>query len=437
MHSQSQHHSVNAIFAMHGRLLIVGGSYAACEIASSARDNGYDGEIVVASEECELPYHRPPLSKAFLKSDAEAALPLKAAVFYEAHKIETELGTRVMTLDLRAKSASLSNGTTISFDKLALATGARARKLSVPGADLANVHYLRSAADARLLKSTAKSAVNVAVIGAGFIGLEVAAALAAPQRKVTVIEATDRLLRRVVAPELSEFFSELHAAHGVRLLTSSTVKSLEGENGAVTRVFLQDGSAIEADIVVVGIGSVPNCELAEQIGLACNGGIVVDDRSRTSRPEVVASGDCAVFRGPLNPAGVRLESVQNALDQSRIAGAVVAGTDRRYESLPWFWSDQYNIKLQIAGLPFGATERIVKSRAQSEISVFHFRDDVCICIESVNRAREHMAARRVLPQRNTTKAALQAVDFEIAALMKAAPGNVRVPLRSEVGNATL
>jgi 3-phenylpropionate/trans-cinnamate dioxygenase ferredoxin reductase component len=399
-------------------LLVVGGSYAACELASSARENGYDEQIIIVSEEGELPYHRPPLSKAFLKGDTDAALPLKAAAFYASNKIETELGTRVVGIDIKAKSAALSNGADISFDKLALVVGASARELTVSGAHLGNVHYLRSAADARSLKLASKGATNIVIVGAGFIGLEVASALAAPQRSVTVLEATDRILGRVVAPELSEFFSSLHAEHGVRLATSSAVQSLEGENGVVRRVVLQDGSAIEADIVVVGIGSVPNCELAQQIGLEGSSGISVDKQSRTNCPNVVAAGDCAVFQGPFNPTGVRLESVQNAIDQSRIAGAVLAGVDKCYESLPWFWSDQYDVKLQIAGVPFGATERVVRTGTRAEISVFHFRDNICICVESVNRAREHMAARRVLPLRNVTKAVLQTVDFDIAALMK-------------------
>lgn len=400
------------------KLLVVGGSYAACELVSSARENGYDERITLVSEESELPYHRPPLSKAFLKGDAASTLPLKAAAFYEANNIEIELGTRVVNLDLKTKSAALSNGANLSFDELALVVGARARELSISGADLGNVYYLRSAADARSLKSASKSATNVVIIGAGFIGLEVASALAAPHRTITVLEATDRILGRVVAPEISEFLSRRHTDHGVRLSTSSAVKSLEGENGVVRTVLLHDGPSLEADIVVVGIGSVPNSELAQQIGLEGSNGIVVDNQSRTSCPNVFATGDCAVFRGPFNPKGVRLESVQNAIDQSRVAGAVLAGVDRRYDSLPWFWSDQYDVKLQIAGVPFGATERIARTGTRSGISVFHFRDDICICVESVNRAREHMAARRVLPQRNATKATLQAVDFDIAALMK-------------------
>lgn len=403
---------------MRRRLLIVGGSYAACELASSARENGYDEHVVIVSEESELPYHRPPLSKAFLKGEAETTLPLKAAAFYDSNRIERELGTKIANVDLATKSAALANGTSITFDTLALAVGASARRLAIPGAELNNVYYLRSAADARALKSASKTATNVVIIGAGFIGLEVASALATPHRRVTVVEAADRILGRVVAPELSEFFSSAHIRHGVTLLTSSAVKSVAGQNGVVRSVLLQDGTCIEADIVVVGIGSMPNSELAQQLGLHCDNGIVVDAQSRTSCPFVFAAGDCALFQSAFNPTSARLESVQNAIDQSRVAGAVIAGVDRRYESLPWFWSDQYDLKLQIAGLPFGASDRIVRAGTQSEASVFHFRDEICVCVESVNRPREHMSARRLLPQRKVTKASLQEVDFDISVLMK-------------------
>ncbi|WP_342723882.1 FAD-dependent oxidoreductase [Bradyrhizobium sp. B097] len=403
---------------MRQKLLIVGGSYAAAEVASQARESGYGEDIVIVSEEAALPYHRPPLSKAYLKGHSDEAMPLKAAAFYSTNRIEFMLNTKVVCLEPGRNRAELSNGAQIAFDTLVLAVGARPRALACAGADLGNVYYLRSIADARLLKAATAEAEKVVIIGAGFIGLEVASALMELQKQVTVVEAADRVLARVVAPELSCFLSSVHAGRGVRLLTSRTVRSLVGESGLVHQVLLDDGTALHADAVIVGIGSVPNLELAGQLGLFSKNGIVVDSRSRTSRPNVFAAGDCALFRGPFNSGDARLESVQNATDQSRVAGAVIAGVDRAYDALPWFWSDQYDLKLQIAGLPFGATESIVRPGTTSDLSVFHFRDDTCVCVESVNRPREHVSARRLLSREKITKRDLQDVDFDISAVLK-------------------
>lgn len=403
---------------MRQRLLIVGGSYAACEIASHARESGYGEDIVIVTEESELPYYRPPLSKAFLKGPSDAATPLKAAAFYSKNSIDLELGTKVIRIEPATNKAVLSNGTHITFNTLALAVGARARKLTCSGADLGNVYYLRSIADARLLRAATADAENVVVIGAGFIGLEVASALIQKQKQVTVIEAENRVLARVAAPQVSQFLSSIHVDHGVKVLTSRAVQSLIGEGGFVRKVLLEDGISVDADIVVVGIGSIPNIELAQQLGLISKNGVVVDSQSRTSRAHVLAAGDCALFRNPFNPNGIRLESVQNATDQARVAGATIAGVDKAYDALPWFWSDQFDSKLQMVGLPFGATESIVRRSATSEISVFHFRNDTCVCVESVNRPREHMSSRRLLAREKIMKRQLQDVDFDISALLK-------------------
>ncbi|WP_342709878.1 FAD-dependent oxidoreductase [Bradyrhizobium sp. B124] len=403
---------------MRQRLLIIGGSYAACELAAHARENGYGEDILIVSEEADLPYHRPPLSKTYLKDQTARAEPLKAEAFYTSKKIDLKFGAKVVGFESRANVAVLSGGNRIAFNALALAVGARARALSCQGADLGNVFYLRSVADASLLRAAVAEAENIVIVGAGFIGLEVASALVQQQKRVTVIEAGSRVLGRVVAPELSQFFSSAHTARGVKLQTSCTVQSLIGDDGVVRKVVLDDGGLVDADIVIVGIGSVPSVELASQLGLPSDNGIVVDSQSRTSRENVFAAGDCALFCGPFNSGGLRLESVQNAIDQSRVAGAVIAGIHKAYASLPWFWSDQYELKLQIAGLPFGATERVVRPGTASDISVLHFRGDVCICVESVNRPREHMSARRLLAGGEIMKRDLLDVDFDIAALLK-------------------
>ena len=400
---------------MRKRFLIVGGSYAAAEAAAQARDSGYIDDILIVSEELVPPYHRPPLSKAFMKSDSSNVDPLKGAAFYSSRNIELELGVSVVKVT-EDNTAELSNGKHIQFDSLMLAVGARTRKLTCPGAEFSNVHYLKSVEDALALKAAAAGAQNVVVIGGGFIGLEVASTLAQQQKNVTVIEATDRVLARVVSPEVSQFIEAAHIRHGVNLLCGNGVERIEGEHGKATQVILSSGATLAADLIVVGIGSIANTDLAAQLGLEIENGIVVDGHSRTSKPNVYAAGDCAYHKSAFNPYGIRLESVQNAQDQARIAGANVAGVEKLYDALPWFWSDQYSYKLQIAGLSVGATERHAIGDDES-LSVFHFKDEICVCIESINRARDHLAARRLLPQ-GVTKRQLQDFDFDVAALLK-------------------
>jgi 3-phenylpropionate/trans-cinnamate dioxygenase ferredoxin reductase subunit len=405
---------------MRKRLLIVGGSYAASELACQARESGYAEEILIVSDEDDLPYHRPPLSKSYLKDASEQLMPLRAEAFYRDKAIEVELSTRVVSVDGRENRATLSNGTVISFDTLALATGASARTL--PGLDICpgNVHYVRNVADARKLRSAISQAENVVIIGAGFIGLEVASAIVQQDKHVTVVEAADRVLARAVSPELSKLLSAIHAENGVDVVTSRKVRPVIGPGGLINRIEMEDGSILKADIVVVGVGSQPNLDLAQQLELHVANGIIVDDRSRTSRSNVFAAGDCATFTGPFNQAGIRLESVQNAIDQARIAGNTIAGGDKVYRAVPWFWSDQYESKIQIAGLYGGVTDSESQHGEKSDISVFHFREDACVCVESVNRPRDHMAARRLLAgDKAITRRNLRDVDFNMSALLKA------------------
>jgi 3-phenylpropionate/trans-cinnamate dioxygenase ferredoxin reductase subunit len=405
---------------MSEEFIIVGGSYAACEIASAARENGYDANIRIFTDEGELPYHRPPLSKAFLLGTAdEGGLPVKGEKFYRDRNIDVAFHARVAAIDPRAGSMTLADGRTVKFDQLALAVGARARTLSVPGSDLAGVFYLRSIADARALKRAAEQASDVVVIGGGFIGLEVAAALAQRSKKVTVLEAQEHLLNRVVAPAISKFLADAHRAQGVEIMTKAKVVEIKGDNGRVRQVVLHCESVLPADLVIVGIGSEPNTELAAAAGLACRDGIVVDQHARTSHPRILAAGDCAFYAGPYTNGGMRLESVQNALDQSRCAGASVAGIAKRYDAIPWFWSDQYKLKLQIAGISQSFDSYVERPGGPDEMSVLYFRDEFCIAVDSINRPREHMSARRLLPKGLVTKGKLAEVEFDIAALMTA------------------
>ncbi|MBC8641648.1 FAD-dependent oxidoreductase [Caballeronia sp. EK] len=404
---------------MQKRLLIVGGSYAACELAAQARESGYAEDILIVSDEQDLPYHRPPLSKSFLKDVNEELMPLRAEAFYRDKKIDVELGTRVVSIDGNSNRARLSNDVVVTFDTLALATGARARVLPGLEACPSNVHYVRNVADARNLRSTIQTAERVVIIGAGFIGLEVASALARQGKKVTVVEAADRVLARAVSPVLSKLLTEIHLDNGVTLLTSRMVRPIVGPTGLVNRIEVDDGSVLSADLVVVGVGSEANLDLARQLELDVRNGIVVNNRSRTSRDNVYAAGDCATFNGPFNPTGIRLESVQNAMDQARVAGDAIAGGNKVYNAVPWFWSDQYEFKVQIAGLSGAGTDWVSRPGDKSDVSVFHFRDGICVCVESVNRPRDHMAARRLLASnKQITLTSLQAVDFNLPELLK-------------------
>jgi 3-phenylpropionate/trans-cinnamate dioxygenase ferredoxin reductase subunit len=399
---------------MQDELLIIGGSYAASEIAVAARQNGYDESIRILTEENELPYHRPPLSKGFLLGN-ENSLPLKSAKFYHDKRIDFVFGTRVSEVDLRGKKIATSSGGAMRFGALAFATGARARRLQNLATEFENFLYLRSSADARLLKSRAESAREIVIIGGGFIGLEVASALCQKGKSVTVVEAQKRILARAIAAPTAEFLARAHARHGVQILTETSVVEIKRRGSFGCELVLNESRGILADLVVVGIGSQPNLELAQDAGIVCRDGIVVDQFGRTSHEGVVAAGDCAFYCGPYTPKGMRLESVQNALDQSRSAGAMLAGVEKPYYAVPWFWSDQYELKLQIAGISTQADSHVVRT-GDDGVSVFHFSDDACIAVETINRAREHMLARRILPQRSVTRQSLVAVDFALEAL---------------------
>lgn len=383
---------------MSAGLVIVGGSYAAMQIAASAREAGYAEPIRLVSEEPVLPYQRPPLSKGYLTGKfTPAALPLRAEAFYRDNRIETLLGQRAESLDLAARRVSLAGGGSLAFDRLALATGTRPRPLPLPGADLDGVLFLRSLADADRLRERLGGAGSIVVIGGGFIGLELASVAAAMGKSVVIVEAQERLLARGVSPQIAAFLADVHRSRGVALRLRSTVRDIRGANGRVQSVVCGDGETLAADLVLIAIGVVPNTELAGRAGLACQDGLVVDRFARTTDPLVVAAGDCtrhpSAFAGQL----LRLESVQNAIDQAKTAGATLAGQEKPYESVPWFWSDQYELKLQMVGLVQGSDRHAVRgSPEQRRFSIFYFRGDRLAAIDSVNRAADQMLGRKLL-----------------------------------------
>ncbi len=379
-------------------VVIVGAGQAGYQVAESLRTEGYEGPITLVGEESVLPYQRPPLSKDYLlgRIDAERIL-YRPMEFYRQNDIDLRLETRVVDLDPARKCVQLASGDTLNFEALVLATGARVRRLSITGADLRGVCYLRTLADVDDIGARLEKARQVVVIGAGFIGLEFASVARKSGKLVTVLEAMDRVMARVVEPELSDFFTRLHKSHGVDIVCNAQADEVIGEGGRVTGVKTVDGKLLKADLVVVGIGVVPNMELAEQAGIDCGNGIIVDGFGETSAAGIYACGDCASYVHPFAGEAIRLESVQNAGDQARAVAAKIAGHDKPYMAVPWFWSDQYDVKLQMAGLTIGCDSHVVRGDPDSgHFSLFHYKNDRLRAVEAVAQPRDYIVGRMLL-----------------------------------------
>lgn len=378
-------------------IVIVGGGHGGSQIAASLRDKGYEGNLTLITAEPDLPYQRPPLSKAYLKTLDHELLPLRPESFYVKNDIDLRLSTTATAIDRRDGRLQLADGNAVPFDCLALAPGARPRVPAIDGIDLDGVLYLRDAADARQLRERLHRAENVVVVGGGFIGLEIAATARLLGKTVTVLEAADRLMGRAAAPEISQHFLNLHRNWGSEVLLDTPVGSIIGEAGSVVAVETASGERIPADIAVIGIGVVANSELAESAGLETGNGIFVDQFLMTSAPNIVAIGDCVSFDHWQLGRPVRLESVQNAVDQGKAAAATLLGTREPYREVPWFWSDQGDAKLQMVGLSTDATQSVVRGKPDDgAFSVFHYRDGKLVAIDSVNRAADHMVGRRLM-----------------------------------------
>ncbi|MBM4226757.1 MAG: pyridine nucleotide-disulfide oxidoreductase [Gammaproteobacteria bacterium] len=379
------------------RHVIIGAGQAGLQIVESLRKEGFSGEIALIGDEASAPYQRPPLSKKYLLGQITAErLLFRAPEHYGRLGVELRLSTRVTAIDPAAHTVTLAEGSQLEWDRLALATGARVRKLGVPGAEDPRVHVLRGVEDAEALRQGLEQAARVVVIGGGFIGLEVAAIARKLGLEVKVVEAQSRVLPRVVAPLVSTFFHELHTGHGVRILLDQQVAALVPSADALT-VQTQDGTVIPADLVVVGIGVLPNTELAEAAGLACDAGIVVDEFARTSHPHIVSAGDCTRHRNLLFAAPHRLESVQNAVDQAKVAASTMLDAPVPYAQVPWFWSDQYDVKLQMVGISTGHDSLVVRGVPGPDgFSVFYRSGDRVIAVDSINKPAEHMAARKLI-----------------------------------------
>jgi 3-phenylpropionate/trans-cinnamate dioxygenase ferredoxin reductase subunit len=328
--------------------------------------------------------------------DAER-LSFRNADFFENNNIVVKTGTRAVSLDRDAKVLTDDRGEAHAYDDLLLATGARVRKLPVPGADLSGVFYLRDMDDVNAIEKSLPDAENVVVIGAGFIGLEFAAVARKQGKTVTVVEAAPRVMGRAVTEEISSFYEDLHREHGATVLTGAGVSELEGEGGKLTGVKLASGETVKAELAVVGIGVIANTEMAAEAGIECANGIVVDENGRTNDAHVYAAGDVAVYNHPFAGEPIRLESVQNAIDQAQGVAQAICGEAKTYNSIPWFWSDQYDVKLQMVGLTAGTDTHIVRgSKADKHFSIFHFRDGQLRSVDSINAAGDHMVARKLL-----------------------------------------
>jgi 3-phenylpropionate/trans-cinnamate dioxygenase ferredoxin reductase subunit len=405
-------------------VVIVGAGHAGVQVAASLREEGYSGAIKLLSAEPHLPYQRPPLSKAFLKGAMEAeGLPLRAAQFYPDKDIDLLLGEEAVEIDRRAQRLTLASGKTLDYGHLVLATGARQRPLEVPGIGLDGVLTLRDLSDARTLRERLGGARRIVVIGAGFIGLEIAATATSLGGEVTIVELAPRPLGRAVSPATSAFFLEAHRVFGAQFHLGLGVAALHGRDGALTEVELSNGERLPADIAVIGIGVLPEDRLAQAAGLACENGIVVNASLESSDPLISAVGDCAIFPSAHLGFPVRLESVQNAVDQARTIARRIVGKPEPYGALPWFWSDQGDLKLQIVGLSHGVDQWVLRGDPQTRsFAAFGFRKGELAAVETVNRPGDHMAARRIIGA-GLPISAEQAADsaFDLRKLATSAP----------------
>lgn len=408
-----------------GPVVILGGGQAGFQTAASLREQGFDGRIVLVGDEPDLPYQRPPLSKAYLAGSQDAeAVRLRPQSFYDHHGIELLPDERASAIDRRDRRLLLASGITLAYGHLVLATGARPRLLPIPGAELDGVMALRTLADAAELRQRLAAADEVVLVGAGFIGLEFASVAAKQGKAVRIVEATDRVMARVVSPPVSRCFAEAHARWGAKLLFGTSIERVLGERGRVIGVETTRGEVLQADLVVICVGVVPNVELAAAAGLATDNGIVVDAHLATADPAISAIGDCARYPSRFADGMVRLESVQNAVDQARGIAARLAGRPAPYHAVPWFWSDQGELRLQIAGLTMGHDLAAVRGDPDDgRFSVFCFRGERLIGIESVNRPADHIAGRRILAAApNLTPAQAADPNYDLKAHAAAATG---------------
>lgn len=379
-------------------IVIIGGGQAGAQAIQSLRMGGYEGGLTLIGGEPNLPYQRPPLSKAYMKGEfEEPRLYFKGADWYGDNRVDLVLGDWGIAIDRSARTVALESGGTVSYDALILATGSRPRPLPVQGADLGHVYDLRSLSDVERIRPNMTNGRRLVIIGAGYIGLEAAAVARQMGLEVTVLEMANRVLARVTSPLMSEFYETEHRAQGVDIRTGAQLSHFTGEGDDVSAAVLKDGTEIRCDLALIGIGIIPNDDIAQEAGLPCDSGIIVDRDARTCDPRIFAAGDCA--RRPLVHYGRcgRLESVHNAIEQGKLAAAAILGKTRPVEDCPWFWSDQYDLKLQIAGLSHGYDDIIVRGDpAARKFAAFYVKSGRLIAVDAINSAPEFLASKKLI-----------------------------------------
>lgn len=379
------------------KAVIIGASHAAAQLSVSLRQEGWEGDIVMIGDEPHLPYHRPPLSKTFLSGDKRIEdLLIRPATFYEKQQIQFLHG-HVVSINRERKVLDIADGSQISYDKLALYTGARVRKLNIEGSEVQGIYYVRNAADIAAIQQHIQSVKHAVMIGGGYIGLETAASLRKQGIQVSLLETAPRILQRVTAPELSDFYTRIHQEQGVSIYNNITIERFIGAT-QVEGILCTDGKTIPADLVIVGIGVQPNSELVQAAGIDVDNGIVIDAYGRTNDPDIVAAGDCTSHFNHHYQRQIRLESVPNANEQAKVAAATLCGKFKPYDTLPWFWSDQYDIKLQIAGLNHGYDQLVIRGDLQNSKSfvAFYFKNKQLIAADCINRPLEFMISKRII-----------------------------------------
>ncbi|MCL6417357.1 FAD-dependent oxidoreductase [Aestuariirhabdus sp. Z084] len=394
--------------------IIVGASHAGAQLATSLRQQGWPGSIVLIGDETSPPYQRPPLSKDFLtgKRD-EQTLLIRPAELYARHEIELRLNTRVEAIHPDTRQLKLADGETLHYDKLALCTGARVRRIEAPGSQLEGICYLRTLSDVQTIAPRATEGKRAVIIGGGYIGLETAAVLKTLGMEVTVLEMMDRVLQRVTAEPVSDFYTRVHREQGVNIELSTRLKAFEGSTH-IEQVLCEDGRRFPADLVIVGIGVLPNQELAAEAGLSVDNGILVDKYALTSDPHIVAAGDCTNHPNELLGKRLRLESVPNAMEQAKCAAATLCGKPSAYNSHPWFWSDQYDMKLQIAGLNQDYDQVVLRgdpTQGRSFVA-WYLKQGKLLAADCINRPKEFMVAKQLLA-RGTAIDATQLADEQL------------------------
>ena len=397
-------------------MVIVGAGHAAGQAAASLRQEGYEGEITIIGDEPHIPYQRPPLSKQYLAGEQGLErVYLRPEKFYADKDITLRTGVTVTGIDTQAHTVTTDDGGTIAYEKLLLATGGRPRILNVPGSDLAGIHYLRTIADVDGIRKEMAEGRRLVIVGGGYIGLEVASVGIEAGLEVHVLEMEARILQRVTTPEMSDYYHQLHTGRGVHIHTSTMVSGFTGE-GRVSSVQCGE-EEIPADIVVVGIGIIPNVEVAQAAGIECDNGIVVDEGCRTSADDVFAAGDCTNHPNPLLNRRLRLESVPNAMEQARVAAANMCGGEKVYESIPWFWSDQYELKLQMVGFSADGDTQVVRGdKAANQFAVFYLKDGAVVAADAVNSPKEFMVCKQLVGK-PVDAAKLADPDVELKSLL--------------------